>query len=46
MPTRTTCARVARDTYFDTLIANGDDLAVIKNADGEHARSARSGTEG
>lgn len=35
MLTRTTCARVARDTYFDTLVANGDDLAVIENVDGD-----------
>ncbi len=35
MLTRTTCARVARDTYFDTLIANGDDLAIIEKVDGD-----------
>jgi hypothetical protein len=29
MLTRTTTARVARDSYFDTLVNNGDDLARI-----------------
>ena len=31
----TTSARVARDSYFDTLNANGDDLVQITNADSE-----------
>ena len=35
MLTRTTCARVARDTYFDVLIKAGDDLAIIENVDGD-----------
>jgi hypothetical protein len=35
MLTRTTTQRVARDSYFDTLIANGDDLVQIENVDGE-----------
>jgi hypothetical protein len=35
MLVRTTTARVSRDSYFDTLTKNGDDLAVIQNADGE-----------
>jgi hypothetical protein len=34
MLVRTTTARVARDSYMDTLVSNGDDLAVIQNADG------------
>lgn len=32
---RTTCARVARDSYFDTLTKAGFDLAIIENVDGE-----------
>ncbi len=35
MLVRTTVARVSRDSYFDTLVKNGDDLAVIQNADGD-----------
>ena len=35
MLVRTTSARVARDTYFDTLVKNGDDLAIIENVDGD-----------
>lgn len=35
MLVRTTTARVARDSYFDTLTQNGDDLAVVQNVDGE-----------
>lgn len=35
MLVRTTTARVARDSYFDTLVKNGDDLAIVQNADGE-----------
>ena len=35
MLTRTTVARVSRDTYFDTLTAAGYDLAVIENVDGD-----------
>jgi hypothetical protein len=35
MLVRTTTARVARDSYFDTLTKNGDDLAIVSNADGE-----------
>jgi hypothetical protein len=35
MLVRTTTARVARDSYMDTLVQNGDDLVVIENADGE-----------
>jgi hypothetical protein len=35
MLVRTTTARVSRDSYFDTLVKNGDDLSVIQNADGE-----------
>lgn len=35
MLVRTTVARVSRDSYFDTLTKNGDDLAMIQNADGE-----------
>jgi len=35
MLVRTTVARVSRDSYFDTLTKNGDDMAIIQNADGE-----------
>lgn len=35
MLVRTTVARVSRDSYFDTLTKNGDDLAIIQNVDGE-----------
>lgn len=35
MLVRTTTARVARDSYFETLTKHGDDLAVIANVDGE-----------
>jgi hypothetical protein len=35
MLVRTTTARVARDSYFNTLTQNGDDLAVIQNVDGD-----------
>jgi hypothetical protein len=35
MLVRTTTARVARDSYFDTLTNNGDDLAIVQNVDGE-----------
>lgn len=35
MLVRTTVARVSRDSYFDTLTKNGDDMAMIQNADGE-----------
>lgn len=35
MLVRTTTARVARDSYFDTLTQNGDDLAIVQNVDGE-----------
>lgn len=35
MLVRTTTARVARDSYFETLTKNGDDLAIVQNADGE-----------
>lgn len=35
MLVRTTTARVARDSYFDTLAKNGDDLVIVQNADGE-----------
>jgi hypothetical protein len=35
MLTRTTSARVARDSYFDTMIKNGNGLAQIENVDGE-----------
>lgn len=35
MLVRTTSARVARDSYFDTLATNGDDLVQIENVDGE-----------
>jgi hypothetical protein len=35
MLVRTTQARVARDSYFDVLTANGDDLAIIENVDGD-----------
>lgn len=35
MLTRTTMARVSRDSYFDTILSNGDDLVQIENVDGE-----------
>ena len=35
MLVRTTVARVSRDSYFDTLTKNGDDLAIIQNVDGD-----------
>jgi len=35
MLVRTTTARVSRDSYFDTLTRNGDDLSVIQNVDGD-----------
>lgn len=35
MLVRTTVARVSRDSYFDVLTENGDDLVQIENVDGE-----------
>lgn len=35
MLVRTTTARVARDSYFNTLSAAGDDLVQIENVDGD-----------